>query len=190
MRCTVPLDVSPMWNIPFYFHELAMLWLPNTRISMLTVFHFTLAHVHVDRYGYDTLTIVRPKLYDILLSRIPAYKILFNKRVTSSAQNHDGVKVRCEDGTSYTGDILVAADGGASPIRESFYEEIKKRSKKVPHPSDYARPKLDQRCIVGVTKPLDVRKYPILLSKQCELLLVMPKENNCMVSNFYLYFGL
>ncbi|KAG0342689.1 hypothetical protein BG000_002473 [Podila horticola] len=134
-----------------------------------------------DRYGYDTLTIVRPKLYDILLSRIPAYKILFNKRVTSSAQNHDGVKVRCEDGTSYTGDILVAADGGASPIRESFYEEIKKRSKKVPHPSDYARPKLDQRCIVGVTKPLDVRKYPILLSKQCELLLVMPKENNCMI---------
>ncbi|KAG0356849.1 hypothetical protein BG005_004216 [Podila minutissima] len=134
-----------------------------------------------DRYGYDTLTIVRPKLYDILLSRIPAYKILFNKRVTSSAQNHDGVKVRCEDGTSYTGDILVAADGGASPIRESFYEEIKKRSKKVPYPSDYARPKLDQRCIAGVTKPLDVRKYPTLLSKECELLLVMPKENNCMI---------
>ncbi|KAF9384433.1 hypothetical protein CPB97_005683 [Podila verticillata] len=134
-----------------------------------------------DRYGYDTLTIVRPKLYDILLSRIPAYKILFNKRVTSSAQNHDGVKVRCEDGISYSGDILVAADGGASPIRESFYEEIKKRSKKVPHPSDYARPKLDQRCIVGVTKPLDVRQYPTLLSKECELVLVMPKESNCMI---------
>ncbi|KAG0335218.1 hypothetical protein BG004_000082 [Podila humilis] len=134
-----------------------------------------------ERYGYDTLTIVRPKLYDILLSRIPAYKILFGKKVSSSAQNHDGVKVRCEDGTNYTGDILVAADGGASPIRESFYEEIRKRSKKLSHPSDYARPKLDQRCVVGVTKPMDPKQYPALAIKECELFLVMPKAANCMV---------
>ncbi|KAG0207241.1 hypothetical protein BGX33_006937 [Mortierella sp. NVP41] len=134
-----------------------------------------------DRYGYDTLTIFRPKLYNVLLSRIPAYKILFAKRVTSTVQSGEGIKVQCEDGSTYNGNILVAADGGASPIRKAMYTEIKKRTKKVFHPQDYALPKLDQRCIVGVTEPLSVKQYPILASKNCELILVMPKDSNCMV---------
>ncbi|KAG0372385.1 hypothetical protein BGX24_000322 [Mortierella sp. AD032] len=133
------------------------------------------------RYGYDTLTIFRPKLYQVLLCRIPAYKILFSKRVTSTVQSSEGIKVYCEDGSTFNGDILVAADGGASPIRKAMYTEIKKRTKKVFHPQDYALPKLDQRCIVGVTEPLSVKQYPILASKECEMLLVMPKDNNCMV---------
>ncbi|KAF9438392.1 hypothetical protein BGZ76_008172 [Entomortierella beljakovae] len=134
-----------------------------------------------DRYGYDTLTIVRPKLHDILLSRIPAYKILFGKRVTSMAQNGDGTKVRCEDGSAYNGDIIVASDGGASPIRKAIYEAIKSRSKKLAHPADYAQPKLDQRCIAGVSEPLSIKQFPILDEKTCELVMIMPKEINCMI---------
>ncbi|KAG0260980.1 hypothetical protein BGZ95_004311, partial [Linnemannia exigua] len=134
-----------------------------------------------DRYGYDTLTIFRPKLYQVLLSRIPAYKILFSKRVTSTVQSSEGIKVHCEDGSTFNGDILVAADGGASPIRKAMYTEIKKRTKKVFHPQDYALPKLDQRCIVGVTEPLSVKQYPILASKECEMLLIMPKDSNFMI---------
>ncbi|KAF9912286.1 hypothetical protein EC991_000178 [Linnemannia zychae] len=134
-----------------------------------------------DRYGYSTLTIFRPKLYQVLLSRIPAYKILFSKRVTSTVQSSEGIKVQCEDGATFSGDILVGADGGASPIRKAMYNEIKKRTKKLFHPQDYALPKLDQRCIVGVTEPLSVKQYPILASKECEMMLVMPKDSNCMV---------
>ncbi|KAF8949366.1 hypothetical protein BGZ47_005589 [Haplosporangium gracile] len=134
-----------------------------------------------ERYGYDTLTIFRPKLYNVLLSRIPAYKILFAKRVTSTVQSSEGIKVQCEDGSTYNGDILVAADGGASPIRKAMYTEIKKQTKKGVHPQDYALPILDQRCIVGVTEPLSVKQYPILASKSCELMLVMPRDTNCMV---------
>ncbi|KAF9348360.1 hypothetical protein BGX34_002523 [Mortierella sp. NVP85] len=134
-----------------------------------------------ERYGYNMLTIARPKLYSILLSRIPAYKILFSKRVVFASQTHEGVKVRCEDGSTVSGDILVAADGGASPIRTAMYEEIRKRCKKVPHPSDYSIPKLDQRVIVGVTEPQSTKQFPVLDSKNCELILMMPKESNCMV---------
>lgn len=133
------------------------------------------------RYGYNMLTIARPKLYSILLSRIPAYKILFNKRVVFASQTHEGVKVRCEDGSTVSGDILVAADGGASPIRTAMYEEIRKRCKKVPHPSDYSIPKMDQRVIVGVTEPQSTKQFPVLDSKDCELILMMPKQSNCMV---------
>ncbi|KAF9963341.1 hypothetical protein BGZ70_007473 [Mortierella alpina] len=134
-----------------------------------------------DRYGYHTLTIVRPKLYDILLSRIPAYKVLFGKQVTSTTQTTEGVKIRCKDGSTYNGDILVAADGGSSAIRDTIFEEIRMRSKKLQYPSDYAKPKLDQRCVVGVTEPLPTKKYPVLGSKNCELMVVMPKDSNCVV---------
>ncbi|KAI1319896.1 hypothetical protein EDD11_002570 [Mortierella claussenii] len=129
-----------------------------------------------DRYGYDTILIARPKLYDILLSRIPAYKVLFDKRVSSTIQASEGIKVRCKDGSAYNGDILVAADGGASSIRKAMYDHARKRSKKILHPADYAPSKLDQRCIVGVTEPLSVNQFPILASKNCELVLVIPKE--------------
>ncbi|KAF9949895.1 hypothetical protein BGZ72_008348 [Mortierella alpina] len=134
-----------------------------------------------DKYGYHTLTIVRPKLYDILLSRIPAYKILFGKKVTSTTQSTEGVKIRCKDGSTYNGDILVAADGGSSAIRDTIFEEIRMRSKKLQHPSDYAKPKLDQRCVVGVTEPLSTKRYPVLGSKNCELMVVMPKDANFVV---------
>ncbi|GJJ72852.1 hypothetical protein EMPS_05210 [Entomortierella parvispora] len=136
-----------------------------------------------ERYGYDALTIVRPKLFDIFLSRIPAYKILFGKSVVSTAQNKDGVKVRCKDGSTYSGDIIVAADGAESPIREAFYEEIRRRSLdgKVPYPSDYERPKLEQRCVVGVTQPLSLKQFPVLESKNCQLQLIMPRDRNCMI---------
>ncbi|KAG0204171.1 hypothetical protein BGX28_003786 [Mortierella sp. GBA30] len=134
-----------------------------------------------DRYGYHTLTIVRPKLYDILLSRIPAYKILFGKRVASTSQINDGVRVRCEDNSTYDGDILVAADGGSSPIRKAIYDQIQMRSKKLQYPADYAKPKLDQRCVIGVSEPMSVSQFPVLASKNCEMMLVMPKESNCIV---------
>ncbi|KAF9174344.1 hypothetical protein BGX21_000176 [Mortierella sp. AD011] len=142
--------------------------------------HISTEHAK-DRYGYDTLTIIRPKLHDILLARIPAYKIFFGKRVVSMAQNGDGAKVRCEDGSTYSGDIIVAADGGASPIRKAIYEEIKNRSKKAPHPSDYAPSKFDQRCISGITEPLSVKQYPVLASKSHEVMMVMPKNPSCMI---------
>ena len=173
------------------------------------------------RYGYSALTIVRPKLYDILLSRIPAYKILFGKRVVSSDlsatilnndslleltyknsgkesdQGNRSIIVRCEDGSSYAGDILVGADGGSSPIRENMYREIRKAAAAAKassgrsssavkeatlHPSDYAHSRVDQQCVTGITEPMATAAYPVLRSKNCELMLVMPKDANCAVS--------
>ncbi|KAG0044757.1 hypothetical protein BGZ83_009971 [Gryganskiella cystojenkinii] len=156
------------------------------------------------------------KLYDILLSRIPAYKILFGKKVVSTDSsstilNNDSllelsyqvnnnsnnrktteqentvrsIIVRCEDGSSYLGDILVGADGGASSVRENMFREIRKagtvrsNSERIfLHPSDLSPSRTDQQCIVGITEPLDTAIYPILKSKNCELMLTMPKDAN------------
>ncbi|KAG0345749.1 hypothetical protein BG004_003180 [Podila humilis] len=154
----------------------------------------TICRVNMDhaeeRYGHATLTIVRPKLYDILLSRIPAYKILFGKRVINSVEGPEGITVRCEDGTSHHGDILVGADGGTSPVRERIYQDIRKSyataspsksGKKALHRSDHAPPKAEQQCIVGITEPLASSSYAVLASKRCEMAMVMPKDTKCML---------
>ncbi|KAF9971600.1 hypothetical protein BGZ73_005424, partial [Actinomortierella ambigua] len=77
-----------------------------------------------ERYGYATMILPRPSFYNILLSRIPKEKIVLGRRVLSIAQSANGVLVRCGDGTNYSGDILIGADGGNSSIRQNLYKHI------------------------------------------------------------------
>lgn len=114
-------------------------------------------------------------------------------------QSSRSVVVRCEDGSSYAGDILVGADGGSSPIRENMYREIQKAAASAKaasssgrpssevkeatlHPSDYAHSRIDQQCVTGITEPMASTAFPVLRSKSCELMLVLPKDANCAVS--------
>ena len=48
-------------------------------------------------------------------------KILLKKNITSVEQFDNGVTVKCDDGTSYRGDILAGADGVRSKIREEMW---------------------------------------------------------------------
>ncbi|KAF9158632.1 hypothetical protein DFQ26_007393 [Actinomortierella ambigua] len=64
-----------------------------------------------ERYGYATMILPRPSFYNILLSRIPKEKIILGRRVLSISQSANGVLVRCSDGTNFSGDILIGADG-------------------------------------------------------------------------------
>ncbi|KAG0241947.1 hypothetical protein BGW41_005112 [Actinomortierella wolfii] len=77
-----------------------------------------------ERYGYATMVLPRPSLYNILLSRIPKERIVLGRRVLSISQSANGVLVRCSDGTNFSGDILIGADGGNSSIRQNLYKHI------------------------------------------------------------------
>ncbi|KAF9353013.1 hypothetical protein BGX26_009219 [Mortierella sp. AD094] len=108
--------------------------------------------------GYDTHLFARPKFYDLLLSRVPAEKIHFKKKVLSIAHNKEGAMIRCSDGTTYHGDILVGADGAYSGVRQSLFKLMQ---------SDGQLPESDAKglskcniCMVGTTNPLDPGKYP------------------------------
>ncbi|KAF9345300.1 hypothetical protein BGX26_003313, partial [Mortierella sp. AD094] len=90
------------------------------------------------RYGYLTRIISRPKLYEILLSRVPSEKIHMGKKVVSYTQESlsplqqqqqqqqqpetKNIVVSCEDGSLFTGDILVGADGAYSVTRQLMYQ--------------------------------------------------------------------
>ncbi|KAF8925185.1 hypothetical protein BGZ58_001060 [Dissophora ornata] len=108
--------------------------------------------------GYDRLAFARPRLYQLLLSKVPPSKIHFSKRVMSMEQNKEGVMIRCSDGTTYHGDLLVGADGAYSGVRQGLYKLMQK---------DNLLPVEDTEelskgfiCMVGTTDPLDPKEYP------------------------------
>jgi 2-polyprenyl-6-methoxyphenol hydroxylase-like FAD-dependent oxidoreductase len=102
----------------------------------------------------------RPDVYNILRSKIPPSKIHFNKRILSVGQSDKGVLIRCTDGQTYQGDILIGADGAYSAVRQSLYDRLQKDG--VLPKSDTESLNVGYACMVGTTRPLDLEKYPML----------------------------
>ncbi|KAF9947872.1 hypothetical protein BGZ72_010189 [Mortierella alpina] len=90
----------------------------------------------LDHRSTEKRVIARPKLYQILLSKVPASKIHMGKKVVSmiqepgpqNGQQNDQleypVSVTCADGTQFFGDIVVGADGAYSATRQLLYQQI------------------------------------------------------------------
>jgi 2-polyprenyl-6-methoxyphenol hydroxylase-like FAD-dependent oxidoreductase len=117
----------------------------------------------------------RPEFYDLLLSRVPAERIHFGKKVMSLEQNKEGVMIRCADGTTYHGDILVGADGAYSGVRQSLYKRLERHGK-LPL-SDASELNKGFICMVGTTDPLDPLKYPGLDSETANINQIIGKNN-------------
>ncbi|KAF8940698.1 hypothetical protein BGZ58_005234 [Dissophora ornata] len=113
-----------------------------------------------EKAGYPPVMFSRPDLYNLLLSKIPAHKILYGKRVLSVGQGDTGVLLRCTDGNTYQGDILIGADGAYSAVRQSLYDRLQKEGK-LPK-SDTQSFNTGYSCMLGTTLPQDPEKYPIL----------------------------
>ncbi|KAG0350788.1 hypothetical protein BGZ54_003639, partial [Gamsiella multidivaricata] len=118
------------------------------------------ADEYKEKVGYDIIVFARPPMYDLLLSKIPANRIHFNKKVISLRQDEHQVTITCADGTTACGDILVGADGAYSAIRQNIYREAAEKGE---------LPKADAEglsqgyiTLVGTTDPLLVSKYPEL----------------------------
>ncbi|KAF9154670.1 hypothetical protein BG015_000272 [Linnemannia schmuckeri] len=110
-------------------------------------------HTAIERDGYERLVLSRPRLHEILMSKVPPEKIHMGKKVKALNQSEDGVGLRCTDKTEFYGDILVGADGAYSAIRQNLYFQLKQKG---------LLPEADTRamskgfvCLVGVTSALD-----------------------------------
>ncbi|KAG0038071.1 hypothetical protein BGZ82_001144 [Podila clonocystis] len=115
---------------------------------------------HQKRYGNYDQTIPRPDLYNLLLTRIPPDRVKRGKRLVNFKQTETEVTVRCSDGTFYTAEILVGADGAASTVRTSLYRQMK--DAKVLPRVDQEPEKYRHVCLIGVTNPLSLKRYPDL----------------------------
>ncbi|KAG0048640.1 hypothetical protein BGZ83_006431 [Gryganskiella cystojenkinii] len=135
--------------------------------------HIDLEHFK-DRYGYYTVVMGRPDLHQLLISRIPTKRLHMGKRVLSTSQSEDGVLVRCQDNTVYSGDILVGCDGAYSSVRQLLHKKMNENG--VLPKSDSKPLKFDQNCVVGITNELDPAKYPALQSETSTLYGIMGKK--------------
>ncbi|KAF9170399.1 hypothetical protein BGX21_010219 [Mortierella sp. AD011] len=108
--------------------------------------------------GYENHLFSRPKFYALLLSRVPPERIHYKKKVMSIAHNREGAMIRCSDGTTYHGDVLVGADGAYSGVRQSLYK-LMQNDGLLPEPDTKALSK-GYICTVGTAGPMDPEKYP------------------------------
>ncbi|KAF9426460.1 hypothetical protein BGZ76_002757 [Entomortierella beljakovae] len=137
---------------------------------------------NLDIYGYKSLAFSRPDFYEVLRRRVPAEKISFKKKILRSEENkEDGrVTIHCSDNTAYTGDILIGADGAYSGVRQNMYRQMD--DKGILPKSDKEGFSIGYTVIVGVTKPSDPEKYPILKQENCKFdQIVYEGNSNCYI---------
>lgn len=124
----------------------------------------------------------RPKLYELIMSRVPAEKIHFSKKVMSFQQNKEGVMIRCQDNTSYHGDVLVGADGAYSGVRQHLYRTL--QDQKLLPISDAKDLNKGYLCLVGTSNPLDSTKHPDIVREDCIFTQVIGKGTSYTWSEF------
>ncbi|KAF9557604.1 hypothetical protein EC968_007537 [Mortierella alpina] len=118
----------------------------------------------------------RPDLHEYLLGKIPAHKLTTGKRVIDITETSSHVTVTCMDETTYTGHLVIGADGAYSAIRQIMYQKLTERG--VLPEADKKPLHFDKQCVVGMTCPLDPRKYPVLLDESCEVKVVLGKDQH------------
>lgn len=101
------------------------------------------------------------------------------KKIVNYDDDSEGVLVRCADGSSYRGHILVGADGAYSAVRQHMFKAIKAKR---PLPvSDDVAPPFGCVCLVGQTEVLDPEDFPRLKSETCDANSVLGVKNMCTV---------
>ncbi|KAG0320202.1 hypothetical protein BGZ97_000492 [Linnemannia gamsii] len=128
-----------------------------------------------DFVGYDHIAFARPDFYDLLLACTPSGKIHFNKKVIAIEQNEKEARITCSDGTSYSGDVLVGADGAYSAVRLGLYKQMK--DEKILPAADAQELNKGFICMVGTTKELSLNDYPGIDSKEASINQILGQGN-------------
>ncbi|KAG0051526.1 hypothetical protein BGZ83_003606 [Gryganskiella cystojenkinii] len=164
-------NILPVFEQLGLYEDLKAMTLPCMGNNFLDSDLRKVASLHTNHateaIGYDYCILSRPDLYDLLLTRVPEEKIHLGKKIESIQQNRDDVMIRCEDHTTYHGDILVGADGGYSCVRESLYKLLKNEN--LLPASDAAadgRNRKGYSCLVGTTDALNAEKFPQVTSDE------------------------
>ncbi|KAF9087645.1 hypothetical protein BGX23_007965 [Mortierella sp. AD031] len=132
--------------------------------------------------GYDHVVFARPDFYNLLLARISLDKIHLNKKIVGIEQDEKEARITCSDGTTYSGGILVGADGAYSAVRQGLYKQMQEE-KVLPLP-DCQELNKGFICMVGTTRPLDPADYPGVDRKDANLNQIIGQGNSYSWSAF------
>ncbi|KAG0198779.1 hypothetical protein BGX31_004471, partial [Mortierella sp. GBA43] len=121
--------------------------------------------------GTQNMIFARPRLYEMMLSRIPPHKISHNKKILRTEEKDNKIHLHCADNTSYQADLLVGADGAYSTVRRNLYKHMEKQG--VLPASDLESFTVASINMVGVADPQDPSKYPELKDEFCHFSVVV-----------------
>ncbi|KAK0652570.1 hypothetical protein B0T16DRAFT_346949 [Cercophora newfieldiana] len=107
------------------------------------------------RTGYELSFGDRQALLQIMYDGIEdKKKILRNKKVVDVVHSDNGVTVKCEDGTTYQGDVLLGADGVYSKTRQALWDLAASE-----HPEQVKRDRnalvAEYQCLFGTCSKVD-----------------------------------
>ncbi|KAF9136065.1 hypothetical protein BGW39_008028 [Mortierella sp. 14UC] len=115
--------------------------------------------------GYGYYIVARPKLYELILKQVPAHKIHFGSRVLNITEKDEKVTLHLSNSATFTGDIIVGADGAYSAVRQRMYEQLKAKGE-LPL-SDQEDLPFSCTALVGQTKVLDPKEFPEVALEFC-----------------------
>ncbi|GAB1205339.1 hypothetical protein APSETT445_004013 [Aspergillus pseudonomiae] len=79
----------------------------------------------LDVHGYPVIFLMRQQVLDVLWNKLPdKSRVLAGKKVVKMQQTSTEATVHCLDGSTYTGDIVVGADGVHSIIHREMYRHM------------------------------------------------------------------
>ncbi|KAK3814505.1 MAG: hypothetical protein J3R72DRAFT_529880 [Linnemannia gamsii] len=115
--------------------------------------------------GYAYHILARPNLHALLLKLVPAHKIHFGHRVLNISEKDDKAILTLSNSETFEGDIIVGADGAYSAVRQRMYEQLKATGD-LPI-SDYEELPFSVTCLVGQTRVLDPKDFPVVAQPDC-----------------------
>ncbi|KAF9146994.1 hypothetical protein BG015_011424 [Linnemannia schmuckeri] len=121
--------------------------------------------------GYGQYIVARPQLYELLFKQVPPRKIHLGKRVLNISEKDDKVNVHLSNNETFEGDIIVGADGAYSAVRQRMYEQLRAEGRLLR--SDQEELPFSCTCLVGQTRILDPKEFPIVGEERCQVVSVL-----------------
>ncbi|OZJ01530.1 hypothetical protein BZG36_05568, partial [Bifiguratus adelaidae] len=107
------------------------------------------------RWGYAQCNIHRKDLLITLWEQVDDDHIMTGVKVTSIREEKDRIVAICQDGSEYSGDFIVGADGAWSHTRHALYRNIEVENSQLMTEHDKAGLQCQYHAIFGYTKPIE-----------------------------------
>jgi 2-polyprenyl-6-methoxyphenol hydroxylase-like FAD-dependent oxidoreductase len=129
------------------------------------------------RSNYSMCFLDRQKVLHILAKHIKDHdKLHLRKRIIHAEECQDGVKVSCNDGTFYEGQVLVGADGVHSTVRREMWRVAEGR---IPR-DDRVRMAAEYRCLYAISAPipgLPSQEFDVTYKKDVSPIVITGKDD-------------
>ncbi|KAB8202744.1 hypothetical protein BDV34DRAFT_236778 [Aspergillus parasiticus] len=107
------------------------------------------------RHGYPVIFLTRQQALDVLWNRLPCKsRVLTGKKVVEMRQSSTEATVQCLDGSTYTGDIVVGADGVHSIIYKEMCRQIETVQLESSLSSEDKEMVMQYRGVFGISKSI------------------------------------